>query len=166
MTLISTAELINGLDLLHSKIVWIKCPFCDDEVTKLRPCGYWRDNGQQVQSSVCVECAETVKGLTFMAGFYPIPGVDVSVDTPEYISKIGLMGLERSNIAKVFYGAMVFRVEPKGPRLSVLRQGGSPDQEKTYDNTHQVWFALKNEFEKGDEIEKETKQVKKGSWAV
>ncbi len=165
MTLISIGDIYRDMGLLEDKIQWIVCPFCADEVSKLRPCNYWNDLGKEVKTHICVECAESVKGLFYLAQKVIIPGVEVAITTPDYISKLKFkFTLPKNDIAKVSYGSMSYRVSVKGSRLAVLRDGKSADQEKSYDNTFQVWFSLKSQLEKGDDIEETQTKVKKGKW--
>lgn len=159
MTLVSAGDLVKNLALLEKKITWIKCPLCSDEVNRLRPCTFWAP--VKSTSNVCVECAETVKGLTFLAGKYPIPGIDVETSLlPLYQKMPQKYRSERSYKARVFIGDWGFMVWPESTSLSVLEDRKSPDQKKQYDNTHQVWFALKKQFEEG----KKEEEVLPGNW--
>lgn len=161
MNLTSGVDIIKSLKSQESTINWVQCPFCDEEFTKLRPCNYWQ-NGKDVQSFICIECAETVKGLTYLAFQYPIPGVDVRREIlPLYKPPLDQKYLsERSYKAVVSYGDWSFMVWPRSSRLSVLENKKSPDEERNYDNCYQVWFALKSTFEKG----REDLEIKKGKW--
>lgn len=158
----SAAELMEPFLTLESRIPWVKCPFCDDEVSKLRPCLYWNPGEQK--SNVCVECAETAKGLTYIAASYPAFGIDVRPELmpmyqrlhPKYIT-------ESSYKAYVTYGDLSFMVWKEGTSLAVLEERESPDLKKNYNNTFQVWFAIKNIIEKGSTKIDETK-FKKGGW--
>lgn len=160
----NAAELVGSLDLVANKIRWVKCPFCDDEVTALRPCVYWQ-NGREQKSHVCVECAESVKGLTYLAGTYPIPGVDVVPSLMPVYEKLPRRYVtERSYKATVTYGNdWGFMVWPQGTSLIVLESRKTPDQKKDYNNTFQVWFAIKQAFEQG---RKEEEAPSKGGWKV
>lgn len=168
MTLINAAELMNGLGLLEQKIQWVMCPFCDDEVSKLRPCHYWDRQSRPVVSHVCVECAETVKGLTFLAAKYEVSGVDVEIITPLYIQKLNADDmLARSKTAKITYGGIVFDICVKGAGIAVLRAGQAPDQEKLYNNTYQAWFATMKILENGEAIDDDSQtEFKKGKWKL
>jgi hypothetical protein len=152
------------IDEMFVAKVWVKCPFCRDEVSKLRPCTYWHD-AKDIKTNVCVECAESVKGLKYLQLQYPTPSVDVRFELlPVYKSPLDPRYInERSYKAKVFLGDWSFTVWPKSSRLSVLEDKKTPDFEKSYDNTFQVWFALKEIFEKGADSTDTTK-FKKGKW--
>lgn len=164
MTLVNVADGLKSLKVLEAKTNWIKCPFCDDEVTRLRPCGYWVP--VETVSHVCVECAESVKGLPYLAMRYPIPGVDVAMSLMPVYEKLPKRFIsERSYKARVFYQDWGFMVWPDGSHLYVLEDRKAPDQKKSYDNTFQVWFALKKQFETGRE-EVETLPSRKGGWRV
>jgi len=163
MTLISAVDLMEPFLKLENSIQWIKCPFCDDEVSKLRPCVFW--NPTEQKSYICVECAETVKGLTYIAASYPHSGIDVKSELipiyekvhPKYIT-------ENSYRAYVVYGDLSFMVWKDGTSLAVLEKRQSPDMKKNYNNTYQVWFAIKNEIEKGQTTEIDETKFKKGGW--
>src|SRR6185295_15211952 len=58
------------------KQTWVTCPACSSEWTKLRPCNFVWDQ-RSLWNHVCVECAETVKSLDWIAKRYPIPGVTI-----------------------------------------------------------------------------------------
>lgn len=166
--LISAAELVKSLKFLEEKIQWIPCPFCDDEVSKLRPCNYWDRQGRPAVSHVCVECAETVKGLTFLAAKYQTAGVDVEIITPIYIQKLNPGdAFMRSRIAKITYGSLVFNVCVKGASIAVLQVNKSPDQERLYNNTYQAWFATMKILENGEAVDDNSApEIKKGKWKL
>lgn len=149
MTLTSAGNYVRNLAVLEEKTRWVRCPFCDDEVTKLKPCTYW--DPKQVTSHVCFECGESVKGLTYMAGQFPILGVDVIRELrPAYRNlPAGYQETERAWQAQVVYGEWSFLVWPEASRLFVLEGMKPPDTKKSYDNTFQVWFAIKKQFEEG-----------------
>ena len=150
MTLLNADAMMRGLNLLEERIKWVACPQCSEEVSKLRPCVYW-EKGAQCLGSVCLECAESVKGLTFLAQKFPAPGVDLTFELLPVASRMGTKYItEKSYRAKVAYGNWFFWVYAKGQHLATLEDRKSPDQEKLYDNTFQVWMALKTKFEKGD----------------
>lgn len=168
MTLVSAGSLIDSLEILEQRITWIQCPLCEDEVNRLRPCQYWNKTGRSQISHICVECAESVKGLTYLAAKYNLPGVDVSVRVPVYIANLRLEGtLERANTAQIIYGGIVFNAASKASRIGVLRAGQAPDQEKIYDNTYQAWFATTKILENGEAADQETEfPLEKGKWKL
>lgn len=169
MSLTSAGDLLKGLGVLEGKLRFVKCPFCDDEVTKLRPCEYWQGEEQR-RSFVCIECAETVKGLTYLAGQYPIPGVDViAVLHPVYKKLDTKFVTEHSYMAHVTYGNWTYMVWRKGNRLAVLEKNDSPENQKDYDNTFQVWFAIKSNFEKSPDKEEvffNRKSERRKNWVI
>lgn len=163
MTLIPVGDGLKSLKVLEQRIRWIKCPLCDDEVNRLRPCKFWAPI--ETSSNVCIECAETVKGLTYLAATYPIPGVDVERSLlPPYDRLPEKYFSERSYKARVSLGGWGFVVWPETSRLSVLEDRKTPDQKKQYDNCYQVWFALKKQFDHGavDDVV----ETKKGGWKI
>ncbi len=148
MTLISVGEVLAETPIVQPKSIWTKCPFCGDEVTRLRPCVYYTETTQV--GYICVECAESVKGLTYMAINYPIPGAQVTRELMPLYKKLATKYInEHSYKALVDYGDWGFMVWPRGGKMFALEKGKTPDQEKVYDNTFQVWFALQKHFRDG-----------------
>lgn len=163
MSLISETDPLKVLNLLETSIKWVKCPFCDDEVSRLRPCRYWRE-GREVCDLVCLECAESAKGFLYLAGKFPLEGVDVSLELmPIYKKMDPKYTSEKSFKAKIFYGEWIFWAYPRTSRMVILEDRKTPDLEKTYENTFQAWFAIKNIFENG-KVEEEEKPKKKKTW--
>lgn len=55
--------------------MWLKCPACSDEWTKLRQCDYLDDEKKVVVSYLCVVCAETLVAWDWLMFNSPISGV-------------------------------------------------------------------------------------------
>lgn len=50
---------------------WVKCPICQEERTKLRPC-FFKNRGKGGWTNVCVECAESLKSIKQIVNRYPV----------------------------------------------------------------------------------------------
>jgi len=136
-------EIVRILARLEASATWVICPFCDEEWTRLKTCDYYRD-GKPAESSVCVECAESVKGLPTLSHVFPIPGAKIHVNETAISRKYGFV---RDMTATVFYGAQSFLVRTRGGWLEV--QFG-PEETKRYPNTYQTWLAIKARIEGGE----------------
>ena len=68
--------------------VWVKCPSCDGEWTKLKPCPFfWFDERGRKDdvTHMCIDCAETVRGLMFCTRNWPLKDPDsvkIHIDWP------------------------------------------------------------------------------------
>lgn len=153
MELISAGSIVQKLAVLEKKLKWVLCPFCDLECPRLRPCVYYQ-GGRPIVTNVCVNCAETPDGLQYMALVHKIPGVSVDVERLPAFSKLHEKYHSHTQLlATVSYGSQTFKVQCKGVGLAMRRSNQAEDLAKHYDNTFQVWYAIKNELEREPEEE-------------
>lgn len=148
---LTNISLTGKLKELEKKIQWVKCPMCDDEWTKLRPCVYYWGT-KPTKTHVCADCAETAEGLQYLALLHKIPGVKVEVERHKNFVRLDPKYHFKSQlIATVSYGAMKWIAKSKATGMT-LREANKPeDMAKFYDNTFQVWYAIKHELEKDPE---------------
>lgn len=50
---------------------WAVCPSCDEEWSKLREC-FWFEEQKRQTSSICVQCAESLKGFKWITETWPL----------------------------------------------------------------------------------------------
>lgn len=159
------AEFLRKFDRLEQDIEWVKCPLCDEEWAKLRPCHYWQSGGLVI-THVCVECAETPYGLNYVAMIHKVPGISVITAFPAPYDQLpdSLRGKRMLKATINAYGTEYYVTS--GPTiLRVVQNGQGEDQAKAYDNTFQAWFAIKAEAEKPDTTPKELTRTK-GGWKL
>ena len=140
----SVAQILERFQRLEDSLAWVTCPFCGDEWSKLKECEFYQA-GEKSLSSVCVECGETVKGLPFLANFYPLPGAKVDIASKPFP---GGYDRPRAAVATVTYGSVAFSVRNASDQW--LEVVGGSGEKKLYPNSYQAWFAIRGKIIAGE----------------
>lgn len=163
-------------------VKWAVCPACSEEWTKLRPCRFINEEGKDDSDSMCVQCAERVKGLMYADKEYPIPGVELEFKwfsgshfriphkiyqhqwepgqpEPPFYEYTDHVVDESKRYAVVKYQSMVFVVTAQS-HAPHIQFKGTDGVERFADNVLSAWSMIRHAINKGDSTEVSTPSFK------